>query len=48
MTKDVFIIGGARTPMTDYIGALKDVSALEPAAIAARRVRQYRCQAGLD
>jgi len=30
------IIGGARTPMTDYIGALKDVSALELGAIAAR------------
>src|SRR6266446_4455687 len=25
---DVFIIGGARTPMTDYTGALKDVAAL--------------------
>ncbi len=37
MTKpDVFIIGGARTPMTDYVGALKDVSALELGAIAAR------------
>src|SRR5262245_36077607 len=30
------IIGGARTPMTDYVGALKDVSALELGAIAAR------------
>src|SRR6186713_3035835 len=36
MSKDVFIIGGARTPMTDYVGALKDVSALELGAIAAR------------
>jgi len=37
MTKpDVFVIGGARTPMTDYVGALKDVSALELGAIAAR------------
>jgi acetyl-CoA acetyltransferase family protein len=36
MAKDVFIIGGARTPMTDYIGALKDVSALELGAIAAK------------
>jgi acetyl-CoA acetyltransferase family protein len=34
--KDVFILGGARTPMTDYSGALKDVSALELGAIAAR------------
>jgi acetyl-CoA acyltransferase 2 len=37
MTKpDVFIVGGARTPMTDYVGALKDVSALELGAIASR------------
>jgi acetyl-CoA acetyltransferase family protein len=37
MTKpDVFIVGGARTPMTDYVGALKDVSALELGAVAAR------------
>ena len=36
MAKDVFILGGARTPMTEYIGALKDVSALELGAIAAR------------
>jgi acetyl-CoA acetyltransferase family protein len=33
---DVFIVGGARTPMTEYVGALKDVSALELGAIAAR------------
>jgi acetyl-CoA acetyltransferase family protein len=33
---DVMIIGGARTPMTDYIGALKDISALELGATAAR------------
>src|SRR5262245_49632511 len=37
MTKpEVLIVGGARTPMTDYVGALKDVSALELGAIAAR------------
>ncbi|HXG89735.1 MAG TPA: acetyl-CoA C-acetyltransferase [Vicinamibacterales bacterium] len=36
MAKDVFILGGARTPMTDYVGALKDLSALELGAIAAR------------
>jgi acetyl-CoA acetyltransferase family protein len=35
-TQEVFILGGARTPMTDYVGALKDVSALELGAIAAR------------
>ncbi len=33
---DVLILGGARTPMTDYTGSLKDVSALELGAIAAR------------
>ena len=33
---EVFIVGGARTPMTDYVGALKDVSAIELGAIAAR------------
>ncbi|MGH9346479.1 MAG: acetyl-CoA C-acetyltransferase [Vicinamibacterales bacterium] len=33
---DVFILGGARTPMTEYAGALKDVSALELGAIASR------------
>src|ERR687892_1725255 len=36
MTKDVFIVGGARTPMTEYVGALKDVSALELGAIASK------------
>jgi acetyl-CoA acetyltransferase family protein len=36
MRKEVFIIGGARTPMTEYVGALKDVSALELGATAAR------------
>src|SRR3981081_4668664 len=35
-TKDVLIVGGARTPMTEYVGALKDVSAIELGAIAAR------------
>src|SRR4029077_1351393 len=33
---EVLILGGARTAMTDYVGALKDVSALELGAIAAR------------
>jgi acetyl-CoA acetyltransferase family protein len=36
MTKDIFILGGKRTPMGDYVGALKDVSALELGAVAAR------------
>ena len=48
MAKDVFIVGGARTPMTDYVGALKDVSALELGAIAARGAfEQDRRQAGM-
>jgi acetyl-CoA acetyltransferase family protein len=33
---DVFILGGARTPMAEYTGKLKDISALELGAIAAR------------
>ncbi len=36
MRPDVYILGGARTPMAEYVGALKDVSALELGAIAAR------------
>ncbi len=32
---DVFILGGARTPMAEYVGALRDVSALELGAVAA-------------
>ena len=36
MSKDVFILGGARTPMTTYVGALKDISAIELAAIASK------------
>src|SRR4051812_49984864 len=33
---EVFILGGARTPMAEYAGKLKDISALELGAIAAR------------
>src|SRR5216684_6227168 len=33
---EVLIVGGARTPMAEYVGELKDVSALELGAIAAR------------
>src|SRR5918999_235743 len=36
MSKDVYILGGARTPMGEYTGKLKDISALELGAIAAR------------
>ena len=36
MTRDVFILGGKRTAMGEYVGALKDVSAIELGAAAAR------------
>jgi acetyl-CoA acetyltransferase len=36
LSNDVFILGGARTPMAEYTGKLKDFSALELGAIAAR------------
>ena len=36
MSKNVYIVGGARTPMGEYNGKLKDFSALELGAIAAR------------
>jgi acetyl-CoA acetyltransferase family protein len=36
MTQAVFILGGKRTPMGEYVGALKDISAIELGAIAAR------------
>ena len=36
MAKEVFILGGKRTPMSEYVGALKDVSAIDLGAIAAR------------
>jgi acetyl-CoA acetyltransferase family protein len=35
-TPEVFILGGARTPMTDYVGALKDLSAIDLGVIASR------------
>lgn len=36
MSGDVFILGGKRTPMGEYVGALKDISANDLGAIAAR------------
>ncbi|MGZ8844516.1 MAG: thiolase family protein, partial [Pyrinomonadaceae bacterium] len=36
MTQDVFILGGKRTPMGEYVGALKDISAIELGVIASR------------
>src|SRR5882762_9203852 len=36
MSRDVFILGGKRTPMGAYVGALKDISAIDLGALAAR------------
>ena len=36
MAQDVFILGGKRTAMGEYVGALKDISAIDLGAIAAR------------
>ena len=36
MSQDVFILGGKRTPMGEYVGALKDISAIDLGAIASR------------
>jgi acetyl-CoA acetyltransferase family protein len=36
MNEEVVILGGARTPMVEYVGAFKDVSAIELGAHAAR------------
>jgi acetyl-CoA acetyltransferase family protein len=36
MNKEVFILGGKRTPMGEYVGVLKDVSAIDLGAVAAR------------
>lgn len=33
---DIFIVNGARTPMAEYVGAFKDLSAIELGAIASR------------
>jgi len=37
---DIYILGGARTPMAEYAGKLKDISALDLGAIAARAAMQ--------
>jgi len=36
MSQEVFVLGGKRTPMGEYVGALKDISAIELGAIAAK------------
>lgn len=40
MSQDVVIVGGARTPMREYVGDFKDVSALELGGHAARGALQ--------
>lgn len=40
MSQEVLILGGKRTPMGEYVGALKDISAIELGAIAARGALQ--------
>src|SRR5215510_5434512 len=36
MSKEVFVLGGKRTPMGEYVGALKDISAIDLGATAAK------------
>ena len=36
LNKDIYILGGARTPMAEYTGKLKDFSALDLGALASR------------
>jgi len=36
MSKEVFVLGGKRTAMGEYVGVLKDVSAIDLGAVAAR------------
>src|SRR5437762_5519764 len=36
MARDVFVLGGKRTPMGEFVGALKDTSAIDLGASAAR------------
>ncbi len=36
MAHNIYILGGARTPMAEYTGKLKDISAIELGAIASR------------
>jgi acetyl-CoA acetyltransferase family protein len=39
-SKHIYILGGARTPMAEYAGTLKDISALELGAIVSRAVME--------
>ena len=48
MRKDAFILGGKRTPMGEYVGVLKDISAIDLGAIAARGAgKRYGPAAGV-
>jgi acetyl-CoA acyltransferase 2 len=40
MTQAVFVLGGKRTPMGEYVGALKDISAIDLGAVASRAALQ--------
>jgi len=48
MANDIYILGGARTPMAEYNGKLKDLSALELGAIAARAAMERTSVAPAD
>jgi acetyl-CoA acetyltransferase family protein len=48
MTNDVFILGGKRTPMGEYVGALKDISAIDLGAVAARAALEATGVTGED
>lgn len=48
MSRDVFILGGKRTPMGEYVGALKDISAIDLGAIASRAALETTGVAAAD
>src|SRR4051795_10943480 len=48
MSEAIFILGGARTPMAEYTGKLKDFSAIELGAIAARAAMERTNVAAAD
>lgn len=48
MSREVFILGGRRTPMTSYVGALKDVKAIDLGATAARGALEATGVAGAE
>ena len=37
MSREVFILGGKRTPIGEYVGALQDISAIDLGAIASQK-----------